>query len=56
MFKVYFINFLYYSQDTGATLDEALAIGKKAGFEFRVEHQGEMVAFWSPISGTRYYL
>jgi hypothetical protein len=55
MFKVYFINFWYYSDQTGATLDEALAIGKKAGFEFAVHHNDQVVAAWSPIGGTRYY-
>jgi hypothetical protein len=55
MYKVYFYNFQYYSQDEGATLGEALAIGKKAGFEFTVWYNGDAVATWSPIGGTRYY-
>jgi len=53
MFTVRFINFGYNASETPATLEEALAISKKACFETAI-YQGEtLVASWSPIGGTR---
>lgn len=60
MFKVYFINHMYYSPKQFDTADEAIAYGKGKGFDFRVDFDGghgsvTPVASWSIISGlTRY--
>lgn len=52
-YKVFYINHGYYSTWEHPTLDRAIAAGKHAGFEFRVE-LGEMVcAHWSVLSGLR---
>lgn len=53
MFRVYFTNFQYYSQSTGTTLQEAIEIARKAGFEACIAHNEEIVATWSILSGTR---
>lgn len=53
MFTVYLINFGYSLQDRFSTLEAAREAGKKAGFEFTVNHAGSVVGSWSPIGGWR---
>jgi hypothetical protein len=55
MYKIYFINFQYYSNKTADSLAEAIKIGKEAGFEFAVHFNNEIVAAWSVFGGTQYY-
>lgn len=54
-FRVYFINFDYVLQQDFASLADALAVGKSKGFDFAVYHDGDLLAAWSIIGGTRYY-
>lgn len=53
MFRVFFVNFGYYSQNEGRTLEEAREICRRAGFQARVDRDGETVATWCPLAGWR---
>lgn len=58
MFRVYFTNFGWFSESTGTTLQEAIEIARKAGFEAIIVQdtefiKGLQVATWSILSGTR---
>ena len=53
MYRVYFTNFDYYSQDEFSSLDEAVNYGSKCFFEFRIEKNTEIVAFWSVFDGLK---
>ncbi len=54
MYQVNLINFGYALNDRFATFNEAVAAGKKAGFEFAVQIVGgNAIAGWSPITGLR---
>ncbi len=55
-FRVYWINFQYYSSESFVSVDEALAYIKAKGFEGRVDGaEGEIIASWSVFGGTRYW-
>lgn len=54
-YRVYFINHDYFMQQDFISLADALAAGKSKGFDFAVYHDGELLAAWSIIGGTRYY-
>lgn len=59
MHRVYLINFHYFLDGEWHDLEDAIARGKKAGFEFSVVRQGgqgertwdDVVVSWSPIGG-----
>jgi len=51
MFRIYYINFLYFANETFGTLDMAISYGKSKGFEFNVSKNGDIVYTWSPITG-----
>jgi hypothetical protein len=58
-FKIFFINFGYYSQEDFSDLESAISYGKSKGFEFSVweffnDATGLMCASWSVFGGTRY--
>ncbi len=56
MYKVFFVNFGYYSANVAGTLDEAKAVCRKAGFQSVVEdhtQNGAMVASYCPIAGWK---
>lgn len=53
MFKIWFVNFQYYSSETFDTLIDAVVYGKYQGFEFRVDRNDKPVYAWSPIGGGR---
>jgi hypothetical protein len=53
MFRVYWINFGYYAQDTFKTLDEAAKYAKSKGFDFRIDRDGKPVASGSALGGFR---
>lgn len=54
MFKVRFVNFGYYSAQTGQTLDEAKKIARRAGFQSAIEtEEGSVVASYCPVAGFR---
>lgn len=55
MFRVYFTNFQYYSQNEGKTLEEAIQIAKQAGFDACIVQNGNIVATWSILGGTKLY-
>jgi hypothetical protein len=52
-FRIYFINFQYYSSNEGDTMEEAKVIAKNAGFESRIEEDGSPTIGFSPIYGFR---
>jgi hypothetical protein len=52
--RVYFTNFGYFADRFFGSTKEALAYGRSKGFEFAVHGPDGMVAWWSPIGGTRY--
>jgi len=57
MFRVYFTNFDYYSQNDAQTLTEAQNIARKAGFQCRIEDvQGNPVCSYCPLGGWKYYV
>jgi 7-cyano-7-deazaguanine synthase in queuosine biosynthesis len=58
MFKVWFISFEYFSQHESDTLDGALSIARKAGFECTIvdTKNDTTVGSWSPLYGFRRYL
>lgn len=53
LYRIYYINFGYYSTTEYQTFDMAVNAGKNAGFEFRVELGGMVCATWSPLGGLR---
>lgn len=58
-FSVFYTNFGYGSCESFATEEQAIAHGKKGGFEFSVvvynrsSPKGEVIGAWSPIGGYR---
>jgi len=55
MFKVFWTNFGYYSQEEFSTLDSALDYIKSKCFEGAVHQNGEVLAAWSVFGGTRHF-
>jgi len=56
MFRVFFVNFGWFSQSEAPGLDGALEIAKAACFQSTIfDPSGELVAFWCPLMGTRRY-
>lgn len=56
MFRVFFINFGWYSWSEGRDLEEAKSIAKQAGFQSRVEDpNGRPVGSWCPLTGWRQF-
>jgi hypothetical protein len=54
MYKVYFLNFGYASQNEGSTLEEAKAIARKAGFQSAIySPSGGLVGTFCPITGFK---
>lgn len=53
MFKIFFTNFGYYSQETFDNLDAAIAYGKDKFFEFQVVVNDAPVYVWSVFGGGR---
>jgi hypothetical protein len=56
MFKVYWTNHGYFSQNEFATLDDAIDYGKSKCFDFQVTApDGVIAASWSVFGGLRLY-
>ncbi len=55
MFKIFWTNMGYYSQEEFTTLDAAISYGKSKCFEFSVHQAGEVLAAWSVFGGTRHF-
>lgn len=55
MYKVYWTNFGYYSQEEFTTLDAARNYGKSKCFEHSVHFKGEMVGYWTTFGGWHTY-
>ena len=54
MYRVYFMNFKYFSANTSDTLEGAKKIAKDAGFQSVVyDDNDEIVVSFCPISGFR---
>ncbi len=54
-FRIYFINFNYYSSEEPETLEEAKQVAKRAGFQSRIEKGEKLVASFCPIGGFTTY-
>ena len=56
MYKVFYTNFDYFSQDQFLTVGAAVAYGKSKGFEFQVYDQKDnLIASWRQFGGLRYW-
>jgi hypothetical protein len=55
-YRVYFVNFNYYSTKVGDTLEEAKEIAKSAGFQSVISYNNTNVLCWCPIGGFRKFL
>ena len=55
MYKLYFVNFFYYSEDEFTVLDDALNQAIRIGFEIRIDQNDTPIARVSPIRGIQYY-
>ena len=54
MYRVFFVNFGYFSQNESASFEEACLIAKRAGFEAAIYNPaGEVCATWSVFGGVR---
>ena len=53
MFRVYLTNFHRYLDGEFATMADAIAKAKSAGFEASIVHGDDVVASWSPLYGNR---
>ena len=54
MYRIYYINFDYYSAEEFTSFGAALDYGKSKSFEFRIDAEdGTPLASWSPIGGFR---
>ena len=51
MYKIYFVNFEYYSPATFETLDAAKVYCRAKSFESRIDLNGSPIMTWSPVSG-----
>ena len=54
MFENVMINFGI-TKYSGYSVDEAIDVAKRTGFECSVLRDGELVASYSPISGVKFY-
>lgn len=54
-FRVFFSNHDYFSDRQFDTLDTALAYARSTCFQCQVYRNGDMVATWCPIGGSRFY-
>ena len=50
-YRVYFINFGYYSANESTSLEGARKIAKNAGFQSVIECRGTQVATYCPLAG-----
>jgi hypothetical protein len=48
-------NFDWHDAVPCASYSDAIATAKSRGWEARIEHDGALVAVWSPLYGTRVY-
>lgn len=55
MFRVYWTNHGYYSQDEFTQLADAVAHVKKVFFDAQIYHAGELCATWTIFGGLRMY-
>lgn len=52
-YRVFFVNFGYYSVNEGRTLNEAIRIASRAGWQSRIDCDGKPVATYHPVDGWR---
>ena len=55
LYRVFYINHLYYSDTSYEFINQAIAAGKQAGFEFRVDLGDMACCAWDPITGLRFF-
>lgn len=55
MFRVYFTNHGYFSQEQFETAEAAVEYGRRCGFEFSVWQGEARVASWTVFGGLRQY-
>ena len=51
MYKVFYINFGWASYEVPASLEDALRIARKSGFESAILKDDELIGTWSPWFG-----
>ena len=55
MYKVYWTNFGYFSQEEFTTLEAAKKHGVDKFFEHQIYFNGEMVGYWTTFGGWHEY-
>lgn len=55
MFTVQSCNFSWHQPVPASTYTDALSTARQRGWEARIECNGELVAVWSPLYGTKVY-
>ena len=56
MYRIFWLNFDYFSASVFDSVEEAIQFAKSRCFEaLIVTPEGSSVAVWSPIGGTKYY-
>ena len=53
MYRIWFVNFGYYSANESDTFEKIRSFARQAGFEARIEKDGKPVAVYSPEFGLR---
>jgi len=51
MYEVFYINFGWSSHEIPASLEAALQIARRSGFEAAIRKDGELIGTWSPLWG-----
>ena len=55
MYRIWLVNFEWYSQHEFATEAEAIEYAKSTSFECRIDKDNTPVGFWSYFGGYRVY-
>ena len=55
MFKIWLVNFSYYSQNEFDNLEDAVAWAKDTSFDCRIDKDGNPICSVSYFHGVRYY-
>ena len=56
MYRIYWTNMDYSSQEKLHTVNDAIAYGKSKGFEFQVyDSKDNLIASWRTFAGLRYW-
>lgn len=53
MYKVFFINFGYYSANESETVEQAKSVARAAGYQCHIEKDGDVILSYMPGAGFR---